>query len=197
MGDAIGNVNKCAFCPNTMNVVRTTLGGYVCADCAGKLVEDFALQKIDLIGVNTICVRNGQELALRFMEFRKTLHSGGNPVFLDEVSKFFLNVHVGITSGRYGELQTRSAKLRDVRRQKREAEEAVVALDGGQQAATLAIETGLAAIERAKEEYDSAVAKLADVQKQKAMAVAERQALEKSEAELAQQIARLLGGLGL
>ena len=197
MTDIIGSVNKCTFCPNTANVVKTMLGGYVCADCAGKLVEDFALQKIDLIGVNTICVRNGQELALRFMEFRKTLHSGGNPVFPDEVSKFFLNVHVGITSGRYGELQTRSAKLRDVRRQKREAEEAVVALDAGQQAATLAIETGLAAIERAKEEHESAVAKLADVQKRKAAVVAERQALERSEAELSQQISKLLGGLGM
>jgi len=197
MTDAIGGVNKCAFCPNTIQVVKTSLGGidtYMCAACARKLLEEFALQKVDLVGLDALCARTGQVLAFRFLDFRKSVYGGSNPaIALDEINKFFQGAHATIINGRMTELREAQVALRHIRTAKREKEEKVAVADAVQLTAKIAVAHSLEEVARAKAEHDRLEREFGEKQAQMEAAVAERKEVEKKEADIAHLLNQLLG----
>lgn len=201
MVDTIGGANKCAFCPNTVNVAKVPLGDvdiYMCAACGRKMIEKFAMQKIDLVGMDTMCARAGQVLTFRYLDFHKPIHIGGaNPAgTADDINKFFQGAHATIVNGRLGEMREIQAALRQVRLAKRQKEEAVVAADEEQLKAKAAVEKALETVKQMQEEYDRLAGDHAEKQAVRDAAVAERKALEKKESDLSQQLNQYLGDAG-
>lgn len=197
MGDAIGGMNKCAFCPNTKEVVKTPLGGidtYMCAACARRINVAFVEQSIDLVGLDSLCTRAGQTLTLRYFDFRRDVHVGGNPaIAADEIARFFRGAHATIVSGKLNLLRETQTALRQARLAKREKEEAVAATDAAQVAAKATVARSLEEVARLQAEHERLERALVDKQAQKEAAVAEKKEAEKKEAELAQQLGQLLG----
>ncbi|MBI5254676.1 hypothetical protein HY932_02765 [Candidatus Falkowbacteria bacterium] len=200
MVDAIGSKGKCVFCPSTINVVKTSLGNidtYMCAICARKVIEEFALQRLDIVGLDTVCARSGQVLTFRFLDFRKSVHGGGNPaIVLDEINKFFQGAHATIINGRLSELRETQLALRRARISKNEKEGKVATANAASSDMKTAVARSIEEVARAQEEHDRLLRELEEKQKQLEAAVAERKTAEEEEAILTQKLTQLLGDAG-
>jgi len=135
MADDTGKIIKCAFCPNTQDVIKTVLGEIetdICKECIRKLIESAAEQGVDVVGLGEICKLQGGTLTLQYLEFKKTLNcsgQGGNPVHLaDSVADFFREASLAIASGKLTAVRDKKRELIAKRQEKEAAEKHEAAL---------------------------------------------------------------------
>ena len=179
---------ECCFC-HEMKRVSATYG--VCAECASKLLEDFARQGVDVLHHSFMLSYANRVLTVRVAGGRKDFDAGTNAELADVLAKHFSKQQQLIESGKYAELLTKQEELAALRNARQEKETMLASVDEVLERGRREIQRLEALAEKARLDVEKTKADLSSSEDTIRAARAEVSQIEGLEATKRDELARL------